>query len=74
MIIEEGTMESYVHIAREIVKARADFAELQFCFEGRQTNKEADNLARSVVYNSQGRSVWFLNPPEGCCIHMTIDI
>jgi hypothetical protein len=47
--LEEGAMGSYAHIVREIVEARADFVELMFCFKGRWTNKEAQNLAKSSL-------------------------
>jgi hypothetical protein len=67
-------MRSYAHIVREIVEAQGDYAELMFCFEGRWMNKEALNLARSVVYDGQGRNLWFLNPSGACCIPISIDV
>jgi ribonuclease HI len=66
--LEEGTMGVYAHIVREINEAREDFEELVVSHEGRGSNKDAHNLARSVVNNNQGRSVWFFTPPGRCCI------
>jgi ribonuclease HI len=59
--LEEETMGIYAHIVCEINEAWREFTEVSFCHEGRRSNKDAHSLARSVVYNDLGRSVWFLN-------------
>jgi ribonuclease HI len=69
--LDEGTMGVYAHIAREINEARGDFEELVISYEGRRSNKDAHNLARSVVNNNQGRSVWLVIPRDGCCISVS---
>jgi hypothetical protein len=72
--LEEGTMGAYAHIAREINEARSEFTEISFCHEGQGSNKEAHNLARSVVYDVAGQSIWLLNPPDGRCIPMIVEV
>jgi hypothetical protein len=56
------------------IEARNKFIELEFSHEDRGSNKEAHSLAFSVVYESQGHRVWLLNPPEGVCIPLFMEI
>jgi ribonuclease HI len=71
--LEEGSREVYAKIVEEIVAAKEEFEDLSFIHEGRRKNKESHGLARSIVYASQGRQVWFLNPPEGICNMLNSD-
>ena len=42
-----------------------DFQSFVFAHEGRSTNVDAHNLARSSIFLDVGRHVWFLDPPRG---------
>jgi ribonuclease HI len=53
--INEGTNGVYTHIVREITEARRSFQKFTFGHELRESNKEAHNLARSVVLDNPGR-------------------
>jgi hypothetical protein len=72
--LKEGTKGSYAHIAQEITESLGDFEDASFCHVGRRSNKEAHCIARSVVHEEDGRRILLLNPPEGFCIPMTIDV
>jgi hypothetical protein len=39
--------------------------------ESRRSNHDAHGLARSSLYASLARQVWFLQPPNGVCINYT---
>ena len=54
----------YGHIIREI---KASFAEAEVIHESRKSNGEAHSLAKSSIYNSVGRHVLLLSPPNGVC-------
>jgi ribonuclease HI len=60
-------MGPYGHIIREIKAEVASFAEAEVVHESRKSNGEAHNLAKSSVYNSVGRHVCLLSPPDGVC-------
>jgi ribonuclease HI len=47
--LEGGSMGVYGHIVREIVESKVGFQKLTFGHERRSSNKEAHNLARSVI-------------------------
>jgi hypothetical protein len=70
--LEERSLGRYAHVIQEVLAARSDFDELSFSFERRVLNKEAHNLARSVVFEEYGRRVWFVDPPEGLCIPVRV--
>jgi hypothetical protein len=53
--LKEGTMGVYAHIVNKILYSKTRFSSLEFCFEIRVLNKEAHNLARSIVCDDQGR-------------------
>ena len=63
--IREGSMGSYGHIVREIRARLNDFRFIEFIHEGRRSNVDAHNLARSCIYANLGRHVWFVSPPDG---------
>ena len=60
-------MGPYGQIVREIKTMAKDFQSVQFIHEGRGSNVDAHNLARSSLYKNLGRHVWFLDPPVGMC-------
>ncbi|CAA0830025.1 Unknown protein [Striga hermonthica] len=60
-------MSSYGHIVREIKMEMASFTKANFVHEGRNSNGDAHNVARSSIYGAVGRNVWFLDPPIGVC-------
>jgi hypothetical protein len=72
--LEQGTMGAYAHIVDEIKASTTSFQNLVFCYENRLSNKEAHNLARSVVRDTQGRRLWLLQPPEGVSIPVVIEL
>lgn len=65
--LEGAGMGPYGHIVREIRARTSAFGEVQFGHEGRTTNVDAHNLARSSLSLDLGRHVWFVYPPEGVC-------
>jgi len=65
--IREGSMGSYGHIVQEISARSNDFRFIEFIHEGRRSNVDAHNLARSCIYANSGRHVWFVSPPDGVC-------
>ena len=60
-------MGSYGHIARKIRARSNDFRIVEFIHEGRRSNVDAHNLARSCMYANLGRHVWFVSLPDGVC-------
>jgi ribonuclease HI len=52
--LEQGTMGAYAHIGDEMMS----FQNIDFPFDSRLANKEAHNLARSVVRDTQGHRLW----------------
>ena len=65
--IREGSLGSYGHIVQEIRDRSNDFVFVEFVHEGRQSNVDAHNLARSCIYADLGRHVWFVSPHDGVC-------
>ena len=55
------------HVIREIKAAMASFEGAEVVHEGRASNIDAHTLARSSIYESEGRHVWFFDPPDGVC-------
>jgi ribonuclease HI len=66
--LDQGSMGVYAHIVREITET----AEADFVDERRSSNKDAHNLAHSVLFD-HGRHVWLLAPPNGVCIPSVIE-
>jgi hypothetical protein len=58
--IKGGSMGTY----SQIVRVREIRSGEQFAHENRRTNGAAHRLAKSSLYNSTGRHVWFLSPPD----------
>ena len=50
-------------IIREIKATAEGFQELEFVHECRNSNVDAHVLAKSSLYESIGRHVWFIDPP-----------
>ena len=65
--LEGEGMGPYAQNVREIKARTGDFSEVQFAHEGRTSNNDAHNLARSSLSLDIGRHVWFLDPPVGVC-------
>ena len=65
--IQGPGMGTYGHITREIKAGVATFMEAEVIHESRKLNGEARSLAKSSIYNSVGRHVWLLSPPNGVC-------
>jgi len=68
--IREGSMCSYGHIVHEIRARSNDFRIVEFIHEGRRSNVDAHNLARSCIYANLGRHVWFVSPPDDVCLRI----
>ena len=60
-------MGLYGHIIREIKADMASFMAAEVIHESRNSNVDAHLLARSSIYASVGKHVWFLSPPQGVC-------
>ena len=60
-------MGPYGHITREIKAGVASFTKAEAVHESRKSNGEAHSLAKSSIYNSVGRHVLLLSPPNGVC-------
>lgn len=71
--IQGQGMGRYGAVVREIQSRRDSFVSLDFVHEHRSSNADAHNLARSCVYSSVGRQVWFLEPPFGLCNSLPVD-
>ena len=52
--IKEGSMGTYGHVVQEIRARSNDFRLVDFVHEGRQSNMDAHNLARSCIYDKLG--------------------
>ncbi|KAM0904872.1 hypothetical protein ACQ4PT_017735 [Festuca glaucescens] len=61
--IDGDGMGSYGHIVKEIRARSEDFREVNFVHEGRTSNVDAHNLARSSIILDFGGHVWFQAPP-----------
>jgi hypothetical protein len=66
--MEKAGMGPYGHIVKEIKARAAGFQQVQILHEGRESNTDAHNLARSSIFLDLGRHVWFQNPPDGVCV------
>ena len=60
-------MGLYGHIIREIKADMASFMAAEVIHESRNSNVDAHLLARSSIYASVGKHVWFLSPHHGVC-------
>ena len=60
-------MGSYGYVVQEIKARSPKFNFVDFVHEGRQSNIDAHNLARSSIYADYGRHVWFISPPDAVC-------
>jgi len=61
------TFYSTCHIVKEIKADAAAFQGMEFVHEKRESNHNAHVLARSTLFSSVGRHVWFFDPPDGVC-------
>ena len=52
--IKEGSMGTFGHVVQEIRARSNDFRLVDFVHEGRQSNMDAHNLARSCIYDKLG--------------------
>ena len=59
-------------IIREIKATAEGFREIEFVHESRNSNVDAHVLAKSSLYESIGRHVWFIDPPNGVCKTISI--
>ena len=66
-IIGGDKLGTYGQLVREIKETIGEFQTFEFGHEGRTTNVDAHNLARSSISLDIGRHVWFLDPPVGVC-------
>ena len=62
-----AAMGVYGPVIREIRTGKEAFESVEFVHENRRFNGEAHSLARSSLYNSFGRHVWLLSPPDSIC-------
>ena len=58
---------SYGPIILEIKRRMESFARVDFVHEGRQSNFDAHQLAKSSVSLDFGRHLWLISPPFGVC-------
>jgi hypothetical protein len=58
-------MGAYGHVVQEINARVCEFQKVQFVHEKRTANIDAHCLARSSLFLSVGRHVWFGDPPDG---------
>jgi hypothetical protein len=63
----------YGYIVREILSRAREFGRTEFVHEYRESNEDAHILARSSVYSSVGRHVWFMASPDGVCITRNVE-
>jgi len=70
--LQGSAIGAYGHVVREIKARAADFNEVSFVHEGREANGDAHRLAKGSLYESLGRHVWFLAPPDGVCTAVNI--
>jgi len=71
--LEGLEMSRYGHVIREIKTAMASFEEAEVVYEGRASNIDAHTLARSSIYESEGRHVLFFDPPDGVCTSYNVN-
>jgi hypothetical protein len=71
--LQSDFLGDYAGVVRDLHDSRREFELLSFCHEKRSHNKEAHNLARSVVLDGHGRQVWLVEPPAGLCILFEIE-
>ena len=57
----------YGHIVKELKEGAAAFQMMEIVHERRDANFDAHTLARSTLFSSTGRYVWFSDPPDGVC-------
>ena len=72
--IQIGGMSTYNHIIHEIKARVEEFLKIEFVHEQRESNTEAHNLAKNVIYDSSGRYVWLVTLPMGICIRVKLII
>jgi ribonuclease HI len=60
-------MGCHGHIVREIKEVMAGFENSEIVHERRASNVDAHMLDKSSMYESLGRHVWLLSPPDGVC-------
>jgi hypothetical protein len=60
-------MGLYGHIAREITMGLVSLTSVAVIRDRRSSNVDGHMLAKSSIYNSVGRHVWFFSPPYGVC-------
>jgi hypothetical protein len=65
-IAGEG-MGIYGQIIQEVKARRNNFTRVEFVHEHHDSNSDAHVIARSSIYKSLGRHVWFFTPPTGVC-------
>jgi hypothetical protein len=63
-------MDRYGQVIRELKTGVASFHKAEVVHEGRVSNLDAHRLARSSIYEDQGRHVRFLFPPNGVCTNI----
>ena len=69
--LEGPGMGCYSQVIRELKAGMATFDRAKIVHEGRASNVDAHRLARSSIYETEGRHVWFLFPPDGVCTSFT---
>ena len=57
---------------REIKNNGKGLPKIDFVYESRNSNVDAHVLAKSSLYESIGRHVWFIDPPNGVCKTISI--
>ena len=62
-----STSSVYGHIVKELKEGAAAFQMMEIVHERRDANFDAHTLARSTLFSSTGRYVWFSDPPDGVC-------
>ena len=60
-------MGRYGHVIRVMKAGMTNFERAEVVHEGRASNTDAHALARSSIYESLRRHVWFFNPLDGVC-------
>jgi len=65
--INQGSNGVYGQIVKEIQEESKSLESVEFIHERRSTNIDAHRIARSSLYEDEGRHVWFLYPPYGVC-------
>jgi hypothetical protein len=67
-------MGVYAHIVSKILYSKMRFSSLEFCFKSGVLNKEAHNLARSVVRDDQSGRLWLIQPPQSIFIPLVLEV